>query len=131
MHTAAAGAAELGEEVGDAHGRGSRASGACPWGARGAMGRVRPVRDGDSGGRAAREARDDGRWSLAMDARCGVELPVLGAGPCPTQLRAGTGAGGQSGIARGPLGKLVRYVRLSHGKVGADNQASFRAKGPS
>lgn len=38
MHTAAAGAAELGEELGHAHVRDSRASGACPWIVRGSDG---------------------------------------------------------------------------------------------
>lgn len=39
MHTAAAGAADLGEELRDAHGSlPSRASEACPWGVRGGNG---------------------------------------------------------------------------------------------
>jgi hypothetical protein len=93
MHTAAAGAAELGEELGHAHDAiclsGSRAWGACPGSVEGRRWQRSQSQARWGCGRAAggRAATCDG---LSRGDGCGVEprwrLPVL-LGLCPTQRR--------------------------------------------
>lgn len=51
--------------------------------------------------------------AATCDGDSGADMVLSASGPCPTQFRA------HSGLALGALGKLVRYVRLSHGKSGA------------
>lgn len=95
MHTAAAGAADLGEEVRDAHGGlPSRASEACPGGCEGREGRrwaAMRIRRPDGCGDGQQARVEERAATCNGDSAVDVVLsasrrPCCVLGPCPTQL---------------------------------------------